>query len=247
MGRSELAVPIISTQLVGDTLIGERESLENLIGATFVFGMRSEAEAARALTLLGLDPDDRRAAPALLELRRRALPVARPPRAVEAIQVELLVPWLPRAFSTHAAPLRTRARRAGRRRPVAAILLATALAWWLAAPPAAEALARERRRPGSDSRPPARPLPERATLTVGRAPRLGGRPHFRRRTSGRGCAARSRPVGEQRVGESPGPVAGGADRPRRAGATAKRPASSRPRRRLTTTGLMSTSIPAFCP
>src|ERR1035438_166445 len=55
MGRSELAVPIISTQLVTDTLIGERESLENLIGATFVFGMRSEAEAARALTLLGLD------------------------------------------------------------------------------------------------------------------------------------------------------------------------------------------------
>ena len=49
MGRSELAVPIISTQLVTDALIGERESLENLIGATFVFGMRSEAEAARAL------------------------------------------------------------------------------------------------------------------------------------------------------------------------------------------------------
>ena len=36
--RSELAVPIISTQLVTDALIGERESLENLIGATFVFG-----------------------------------------------------------------------------------------------------------------------------------------------------------------------------------------------------------------
>ncbi len=30
MGRSELAVPIISTQLVTDALIGERESLENL-------------------------------------------------------------------------------------------------------------------------------------------------------------------------------------------------------------------------
>ena len=55
MGRSELAVPIISTQLVTDTLMGERESLENLIGATFVFGMRSEAEAGRALALLGLD------------------------------------------------------------------------------------------------------------------------------------------------------------------------------------------------
>ena len=68
MGRSELAVPIISTQLVTDTLIGERDSLENLIGATFVFGMRSEAEAARALALLGLDPEDRRAREILLEL-----------------------------------------------------------------------------------------------------------------------------------------------------------------------------------
>jgi len=36
-----------------------RETLENLIGATFVFGLRSEREAERALTLLGLDPDDR--------------------------------------------------------------------------------------------------------------------------------------------------------------------------------------------
>src|SRR5207248_11766043 len=68
MGRSELAVPIISTQLVTDALIGERESLQNLIGATFVFGMRSEVEAARALTLLGLDPDDARLRPLLLEL-----------------------------------------------------------------------------------------------------------------------------------------------------------------------------------
>src|SRR4029077_7709857 len=45
MGRSELAVPIISTQLVTDTITDERESLENLVGATFVFGMRSEREA----------------------------------------------------------------------------------------------------------------------------------------------------------------------------------------------------------
>src|SRR4029077_15212485 len=55
MGRSELAVPIISTQLVSDTMVGERSSLANLIGATFAFGMRSEAEAGRALALLGLD------------------------------------------------------------------------------------------------------------------------------------------------------------------------------------------------
>ena len=68
MGRSELAVPIISTQLVSDTLMGDRESLENLIGATFVFGMRSEAEAGRALALLGLDPEDAAMRRTLLEL-----------------------------------------------------------------------------------------------------------------------------------------------------------------------------------
>ena len=56
MGRSEMAVPIISTQLVTDALIGDGSSIENLLGATFVFGMRSEAEAGRALALLGLDP-----------------------------------------------------------------------------------------------------------------------------------------------------------------------------------------------
>ena len=81
MGRSELAVPIISTQLVTDALVGERSSLENLLGATFAFGMRSEAEAARALALLGLDPEDRAQRAALLELRGGTLPVPRPPRA----------------------------------------------------------------------------------------------------------------------------------------------------------------------
>ena len=81
MGRSELAVPIISTQLVTDTLVGERESLENLIGATFVFGMRSEAEAARALALLGLDPEDSRNRAEPAGARCRALPVPRPRRA----------------------------------------------------------------------------------------------------------------------------------------------------------------------
>jgi hypothetical protein len=65
MGRSELAVPIISTQLVADTLLDGRTDIENLIGATFVFGLRSEAEAARALRLLDLDPDDRATAAAV--------------------------------------------------------------------------------------------------------------------------------------------------------------------------------------
>ena len=100
MGRSELAVPIISTQLVTDTLIGERESLENLLGATFVFGMRSEAEAARALALLGLDPDDRRMRRSLLEMEAGRCLFRDHSGRVEAIQVEVVAPSLLRAFST---------------------------------------------------------------------------------------------------------------------------------------------------
>ena len=100
MGRSELAVPIISTQLVGDTLLGERESIENLLGATFVFGMRSDAEARRALQLLGLDPDDRRMRQALLELDAGRCLLRDHHGRIEAIQVDVVVPSLLRAFST---------------------------------------------------------------------------------------------------------------------------------------------------
>jgi hypothetical protein len=100
MGRSELAVPIISTQLVTDALIGERESLENLLGATFVFGMRSELEAARALTLLGLDAADRRMRLSLLELEAGRCLFRDHRGRVEAIQVDVVVPALLEAFST---------------------------------------------------------------------------------------------------------------------------------------------------
>jgi hypothetical protein len=100
MGRSELAVPIISTQLVTDTLMGERESLDNLIGATFVFGMRSEGEAARALALLGLDPEDSRMRQTLLELEAGRCLFRDHRGRVEAIQVDVVVPSLLRAFST---------------------------------------------------------------------------------------------------------------------------------------------------
>jgi hypothetical protein len=100
MGRSELAVPIVSTQLVTDALIGERESLENLIGATFVFGMRSETEAARALQLLGLDPEDRWMRQSLLELEAGRCLLRDHYGRVEAIQVDLVAPALLRALST---------------------------------------------------------------------------------------------------------------------------------------------------
>jgi hypothetical protein len=104
MGRSELAVPIISTQLVSDTLLGERSSLESLVGATFAFGMRSEAEAAKALTLLGLDPEDMRARSALLGFDAGRCLFRDHRGRVEAIQVELALPSLLRAFSTTPQP-----------------------------------------------------------------------------------------------------------------------------------------------
>jgi hypothetical protein len=100
MGRSELAVPIISTQLVTDTLMGERESLENLLGATFVFGMRSEAEAARALALLGLDHENRRLRQSLLELEAGRCMFRDHRGRIEAIQVDVVVPSLLQALST---------------------------------------------------------------------------------------------------------------------------------------------------
>jgi hypothetical protein len=100
MGRSELAVPIVSTQLVTDALVGERESLENLLGATFVFGMRSEAEAGRALALLGLDPEDVRARERLLALDAGRCLLRDHSGRVDAIQVDVVVPALLRAFST---------------------------------------------------------------------------------------------------------------------------------------------------
>lgn len=108
MGRSELAVPLVSTQLVSDALIDGRESLENLVGATFVFGMRSPAEASRALALLGIDPDaqegngeDRRSAQRLLlELCAGRCLMRDHAGRVEAVQVELVSRCLSRAFST---------------------------------------------------------------------------------------------------------------------------------------------------
>jgi len=100
MGRSELAVPIISTQLVTDALVGERESLENLIGATFVFGMRSPAEASRALSLLGLDVQDNRMCQTLLELDVGRCLYRDHSGRVEPIQVDVAVPSLLRALST---------------------------------------------------------------------------------------------------------------------------------------------------
>ena len=100
MGRSEMAVPIISTQLVTDALVGDGSSIENLLGATFVFGMRSEAEAGRALALLGLDPEDRGMRQTLLSFEAGSCLMRDHRGRVEAVQIDLVLPQLRRAFST---------------------------------------------------------------------------------------------------------------------------------------------------
>jgi len=100
MGRSELAVPIISTQLISDTVVGDHESLANLLGATFVFGMRSEAEAARALALLGLDPGDRRMLQRLLDFEAGRCLFRDHHGRIEAVQVDMVIPELLAALST---------------------------------------------------------------------------------------------------------------------------------------------------
>lgn len=100
MGRSELAVPIISTQLVTDALVDERDSLDSLVGATFVFGVRSQAEAMRALGLLGLDPEDRRLRDSLLGMEAGRCLFRDHSGRIEAIQVDLVMPSLLEAFST---------------------------------------------------------------------------------------------------------------------------------------------------
>jgi hypothetical protein len=62
--------------------------------------MRSPAEAARALMLLGLDPEDRRMCQTLLELEAGRCLFRDHGGRVEAVQVDVVVPSLLRALST---------------------------------------------------------------------------------------------------------------------------------------------------
>jgi hypothetical protein len=63
-GRSEFATPVLLTHLISDV-----EEIDNLIGARFIFGQESEAEAAKGLRLLRLDADDERLRQRLLSYR----------------------------------------------------------------------------------------------------------------------------------------------------------------------------------
>jgi hypothetical protein len=54
LGRSQALTPILASQIVGDAA-----ELEPLVGSYFAFGVETAEEAARALSLLRLDADDR--------------------------------------------------------------------------------------------------------------------------------------------------------------------------------------------
>lgn len=58
MGRSELVVPIVGSQLATD-IATDTDQIENLFGLRIAFRQADEQQAARALELMGLDPDPR--------------------------------------------------------------------------------------------------------------------------------------------------------------------------------------------
>ncbi|MGB7589058.1 MAG: ATP-binding protein [Solirubrobacterales bacterium] len=64
LGRSQNITPILATQMLGDAA-----ELEPLVGALFAFGVETEAEARKALSLLRLDPDDAGAIQRLISYR----------------------------------------------------------------------------------------------------------------------------------------------------------------------------------
>lgn len=108
-GRSELAVPILSTQLIGDV-----ENQDNLIGHWFLFAMRSPEHAARGLELLHLDPDDHRLIENLTEHYRAGRALYRDLRGrCEEIQVDLADRGLLERLSTTPAEEETVAVPAG--------------------------------------------------------------------------------------------------------------------------------------
>jgi len=64
LGRSQNITPILATQMLGDTA-----ELEPLVGTLFAFGVETEGEARKALSLLRLDDDDEIAVQRLLGYR----------------------------------------------------------------------------------------------------------------------------------------------------------------------------------
>jgi hypothetical protein len=69
--------------------MGDGDTLAPLLGATAVFGVRSEQEAARSLALLGLDPDDGRLRRRLLDFSAGRCLLRDHRRRIEAVRVHV--------------------------------------------------------------------------------------------------------------------------------------------------------------
>lgn len=93
--RSQNATPIMATQSLGDVT-----ELENLIGACFCFGVETEQEAQRVLTLLGLDPSDRRACSQLQSFRHGRCLMRDYTGRVAPVQIDLVDEGLLAALDT---------------------------------------------------------------------------------------------------------------------------------------------------
>ncbi|HET6449046.1 MAG TPA: ATP-binding protein [Conexibacter sp.] len=94
-GRAMNVVPFLATQVIGDA--GE---LEDLIGATFCFGVESEREAGAALRLLQLDEDDPELVQRLLAFRRGRCYMRDYSGRVSPVQVDLVDRELLRTLDT---------------------------------------------------------------------------------------------------------------------------------------------------
>ena len=95
LGRSHNTTLILATQSLADV-----EGATDLIGSFFMFGQRSEAEAKRAVELIGLDPSD----PALVAQVRsyeKGMCLMRDVRGhIAEVQIDLVYPDLLAAFAT---------------------------------------------------------------------------------------------------------------------------------------------------
>lgn len=95
LGRAFNATVLLATQRLED--LGD---LSDLVGTYFVFGQESDAEARRALELLGLDPGDAALVARLRDFRRGRCLMRDLDRQVGELQFDLVFPDLLQAFDT---------------------------------------------------------------------------------------------------------------------------------------------------
>jgi hypothetical protein len=99
MGRSMNISPVLATQMFDDI-----DQLAPLVGALFAFGVQTEAEARKALSLLGLDADDPAAIARLMSYRSGRCFMRDFQGQVAAVQIEP-PDWLVKSFEA-AGPAR---------------------------------------------------------------------------------------------------------------------------------------------